>query len=66
MKNQKGGSLNMKELVLEVTKKMPDDASLEEIVDAIIVEISIKKGLTDFKNGRYTSQEDLLKEIDLW
>jgi len=56
----------MKELVMEVTSQMPDNASIEEIVDAIIVKLSIMKGLKDIEEGNVTTQEELLKEIETW
>lgn len=41
----------MKELVMEVTSKMPDNASIEELIDAIIVKLSVMKGLKDIEEG---------------
>lgn len=56
----------MKELVMEVTKEMPDNASIEEIIDAILVRLSAMKGFNEIESGNYTTQEDLLKEIKTW
>lgn len=56
----------IKELVMEVTKEMPDNASIEEIIDAILVRLSAIKGFNEIENGKYTTQEDLLKEIKTW
>lgn len=56
----------MKELVIEVTKSMPDDASIKEIFDAILVRLSALKGFKDIDEGKYTTQEDLLKELENW
>lgn len=56
----------MKELVLEVTSKLPDNATIEEIFDAILLRIAVQKGLKDVKNGNIISHEELLKEIEAW
>ncbi len=56
----------MKELVMDVTSKMPDNASIEEIIDAIFVRLSINKGLKDIEDGKVISQEELLKDIKTW
>lgn len=56
----------MKELVMEVTEKMPDNATIEEIIDAIVIKLGVKRGIKDIEEGKYTTQEDLLKEIKEW
>ena len=60
----------MKDLVMEVTKEvtneMPENASAAEIIDAIIVRLSAMKGFKDIDEGKFTTQEDLLKEIKQW
>lgn len=56
----------MKDLVLEVTSKLPDNATIEEILDAILLRVSIEKGLKDIKDGNTISTEDLYKEIETW
>lgn len=66
MNKSKGGKINMKELVLDVTKTLPDNSSLEEIIDAIIVRVAIEKGMKDFEDGNFITQNDLLEEIKKW
>lgn len=56
----------IKQLVLDVTNELPDNATIEEILDAILLRIYIQKGLNDIKNGNVISHEDLLKEIETW
>lgn len=56
----------MKELVLQATKELSDNATIEEIFDAILVKLSIQKGINDFEDGHFISHEDLLKEIEQW
>ena len=56
----------VKDLVLEVTKQMPDNASIEEILDAIVIKLGVMKGIKDIENGKFKTQEELLKEIKEW
>lgn len=56
----------MKELVIEVTRSLPDNATLAEILDAILVRLSIEKGLQDVETGNTLTTEELLRKIDTW
>lgn len=60
----------MKDLVMEVTREvtneLPEDASVAEIIDKIIVRLSAIKGFTDIDEGNFTTQEDLLEEMKRW
>ena len=60
----------MKDLVMEVTREvtneLPENASAAQIIDAIIVRLSAIKGFKDIEEGKFTTQEQLLKEIKQW
>lgn len=56
----------MKELVMEVTSSLPDTATIGEILDAILIRLSIEKGLKDIEEGNTITTEELLKEIETW
>ncbi len=56
----------MKDLVIEVTSTLPDNATIGEILDAILIRLSIEKGIKDIKEGNTLSTEELLKEIETW
>ncbi len=56
----------MKDLVMEVTSTLPDNATIGEILDAILIRLSIEKGIKDIKEGNTISTEELLKEIETW
>ena len=56
----------MKDLVMEVTNTLPDDATIGEILDAILVRLSIEKGINDINKGDTFTTEELLKEIETW
>lgn len=51
---------------MDVTKEMPNNATIEEIFDAIIVRVSAIKGFEEIDEGKYTTQEELLEEIKSW
>lgn len=60
----------MKDLVMEVTREvtneLPENASAAQIIDAIIVRLSAIKGFKEIEEGKFTTQEQLLKEIKQW
>lgn len=56
----------IKDLVMEVASKMPDNATMDDILDAVVVRLNIKKGLKDIEEGKVIKHEDLLKEVKTW
>ena len=56
----------MKELVMEVTSHLPDNATLEEIICAIYERIKLEQGLKDAENGNLLSEQEVLEEIEKW
>ena len=50
----------------EVTNELPETASIAEIIDAIVVKLSAMKGIKDIEEGKFTTHEELLKEIEEW
>ena len=53
----------MKNLVLDVVNSMPENATIEEILEAIIVKLSVVKGLNDVENEDVSSSEEILQEL---
>lgn len=54
-----------KENIIEMLKNLPDDVSMEDIIEAIYVRKKIEKGLKDSEEGNlYTHEEakELLKK----
>lgn len=45
---------------------MPDEFSLDELIDRLIVIDKIQEGLKDSLEGRTISNDDMKKEIDSW
>ncbi|MBQ7668536.1 MAG: hypothetical protein IJS47_04350 [Clostridia bacterium] len=56
----------MKELVMEVTSSLPDNATLEEIICAIYERVKIEQGLKDAQKGNLLSEDEALREIESW
>ncbi len=56
----------MKELVMEVTSTLPDNATIDDIIEAIYTRIKIEKGLKASKENNGLSTEELLEEMKQW
>lgn len=56
----------MKDLLLEIANDISQDATLEEIVDEIIIRASAIKGFQDIEEGKFITQEELLEAIKKW
>lgn len=55
---------NAKEQVIEVINKMPDNASIEDIIYNIYFQIKLAKSEEDIKNGRLMSIEESKKRLE--
>ena len=51
----------IKELVMEVTNSLPDNATFDDIIEAIYTRLKIEKGFKDVQNNDFLSTEELLK-----
>lgn len=55
-----------KQDALETIGKLPDDADMDEIMYRLHVLDKIRKGQEAVDQGRTTSSEDLMREIESW
>jgi predicted transcriptional regulator len=55
-----------KQEIIEMIKRMPDDASLEDILYELYVRSEIQAGLEDVRAGRTVSHEEVMQEITQW
>ena len=55
-----------KETILQMIKNLPDNVSMEEIIEAIYVRKKIEKGLKDSKEGRLYSSEEAKEILKKW
>ena len=58
--------MSSKELVLELVKKLPDDASMIEIAREIEFVAGIREAISEFDRGESISADELLAEIPRW
>lgn len=56
----------MKELVMEVTNTLPDNATFDDIIEAIYIRLKIEQGLEDATANIGLTTEELIKEIKKW
>ena len=55
-----------KELVLDAVQKMPQQASLAEILDELALMASVKEGLAQSERGEGVSHEEVVKMLGQW
>lgn len=53
----------LKELSIEVIKKLPDDVTIEDIVDAILIVAKAQQGIEQINNGSFLTHEQLKEEL---
>lgn len=58
--------LSIKQTTLEVIKSLPESTSLEEIMYQINLAAQALEGLTDIREGRTVTSDDLLNKLDKW
>lgn len=58
--------MTAKNIALEVIKNQPEDSTIGELVEELVMVDSINRGIEDSINGRVISTEELEKEIDSW
>lgn len=55
-----------KQMALDVISKLPDNISVEDMVEALYLRINIGKRLDNFEKSKVISHKDLKKEISEW
>jgi len=55
-----------KENIIEMIKSLPDDASMEDIIEAIYVRKKIEKGLKDSEEGKLYTHEEARELLKKW
>ncbi len=58
--------IKQKDLLIEVANGMPQNATIEEIVNEVLLKISALRGFEDFKEGKLISNEEAIREIMSW
>lgn len=52
--------------IITLLKNLPENASVEDIIEAIIVRQKILRGLKDSTDGHYYSQEEAKALLEKW
>lgn len=55
---------NIKEAVLELAQRLPDDCTWDEVMYRIYVRQKIEAGLRDANEGRLVSHDEVFKELE--
>ncbi len=55
-----------KEKIIQMIKNLPDDISLEDIIEAIYVRQKIEKGLKDSNEGNLYINEEAKELLEKW
>ena len=58
--------MTVKEQVLEVITRMPDDSSLDDIGYKLYVIESVQKGLEELDRGDYLTHEQAREKLQKW
>lgn len=56
----------LRDAAIEVIRTLPAAASLDEIMYQINMVAQVLEGLKDKEDGKVTSTDDLLKELEQW
>lgn len=56
----------IKEDIISMLKNLPDDISVDEIIEAIYVRQKILKGLKDSKEGNLYTHEEAREILEKW
>jgi predicted transcriptional regulator len=58
--------MSNKEMVIDAIRKLPDDSSIEEIVEEVVVLAAIRRGEQDADAGRTISHDEVKKRLQTW
>ena len=61
-----GTDMTVKEQVLEVITRMPDDSTLDDIGYELYVIESVQKGLDELDRGEYLTHEQAKEKLQKW
>ncbi|MFN8635541.1 MAG: hypothetical protein U0893_16970 [Chloroflexota bacterium] len=59
-------AISAKAAAMDTIEKLPEDATLEDIVYAVYVRLKIEQGLRDAEAGDTISHEDMKRNIAAW
>ena len=58
--------MTVKEEILEIIRKLPDDATLPEIISALQLHLKVDRGLRELEAGRGIPHEHVRARLQKW
>jgi predicted transcriptional regulator len=58
--------MSNKELVIEAVRKMPDEATLDDISEEIAIFAAIRRGEKDANEGKLVPHEEAMRRLSKW
>jgi predicted transcriptional regulator len=55
-----------KQLAIEAIRKLPDDATFEQIAEEVAILHSLQKAVEDIEAGRFITHEEFKRQIKQW
>jgi predicted transcriptional regulator len=55
-----------KQLAMKAIRQLPDEATLEEIVERVEILAAIQRGEEDIEAGRYITHEEMKRQVEQW
>jgi predicted transcriptional regulator len=65
-KRREAESVSHKEVIIEAVRQMPDEASMEEIVERLAILAAIRRGEAAADAGDVISHEEVKKRLASW
>jgi len=58
--------LNLKETAIQAIMELPDETTINEIINAICVKTKAIAGMKEIEEGKYISSSVLREEVENW
>jgi len=58
--------LNLKETAIQAIMELPDETTINEIINAIYVKTKAIAGMKEIEEGKYISSSVLREEVENW
>ncbi len=58
--------LKTKSIVLEILSKMPEDVSMNEIIEALYTKTKIEKAMKSLDAGKHVTHDEVRKRFSQW
>lgn len=61
-----GNEVSTKEEVIKLIENLPNNATIEEIIEQLSVKAEIEKGLNQLNNGKFHSHDEVKEKFAKW